>query len=84
MFDIVKLLLQFESEFSNNHRLSNYQDSHSRWVADFFTSILPCALFVCIKDAWSSHFNADKKRIAARFLEAYRLTYGECYKSLKE
>ncbi len=84
IFDIVKLLMQYESEISHNESLADYGNSHSRWVAEFFTSIIPCAMFICFKDMWCSHFDTNNKESVQDFLEAYRLTHGEYHKSLKD
>lgn len=84
IFDIVKRMMEFESGVSGNELLSDYQSSHSRWVAEFFTSIVPCVLFICFKDAWSSHFNADKEELLQDFREAYQLTHGEYHKSIRD
>jgi len=84
VFNVVKLLLQFESEVSGNKDLIEYDKSHSRWVAEFFTNIVPCLFFVCYADDWCNHFGVDKKDLQQDFFTAYGLTHSEYHNHLQK
>lgn len=81
LFRVVKLLLQYESELTGDKDLEDYTITHGRWVTEFFTSIIPSALFVCYKEEWSSFFGTDIKILEQDFFSAYKMTHGEYHKN---
>ena len=83
-FKVIELLLKFESESSDNKDLADYSKNHQRWVAEFFTSVIPCVLFTCYKRKWCDHFNTDEKTFEQDFISAYWMTHGEYHKKLVE
>lgn len=84
VFNVVKSLMQFESNITYNKNLIEYDKSHSRWVAEFFTNIVPCLFFVCYAEDWCNHFGVDKKDLQKDFFAAYRLTHSQYHNHLQK
>lgn len=83
IFEVIKTVLQQESLTSGSEELTDYNLSHSRWVAEFFTSIVPFAMFSCYVDDWCSHFETDIETAKKDFLNAYEQTYGAYHERLE-
>lgn len=81
MFKIIELLMEYESKITGNKKLTDYSQAHERWVTEFFTSIIPGALFACYKDIWCSYFDTDQATLQKDFLSAYHKTHGEYHKN---
>jgi len=84
VFNVVKFLMQFESDISEDKNLQEYNKSHSRWVAEFFTNIVPCLFFVCYADDWCKHFGVNKSDLQHDFFTAYKLTHSEYHNHLEK
>lgn len=82
LFKVVELLLKYDNQINNNDNLNNF--NHSRFVAEFFTSIIPCVMFECHKNEWCVYFNVEKKLLEQDFISAYNLSHGEYHKNLRE
>lgn len=65
---------------SNDPELSE----HPHWVTEFFTSMLPAALFVCYSKAWCHYFNVQPETLANDFSNAYKLTHGAYHEHIKK
>ncbi len=76
ILDVVRQPLQHESKETNNVDLLDYQKTHARWVAEFFTSIVPFVMFACYADDWCRYFETDLDAATSDFLTAYKQTHG--------
>lgn len=83
MFKVVEHLMIFESNITKDKNLEIYAQSHERWVAEFFTSIIPCVLFSCYKEKWAEYFNTDLSILEKDFSVVYDKTHGAYHKSLE-
>ncbi|MDR2546553.1 MAG: TetR/AcrR family transcriptional regulator [Lachnospiraceae bacterium] len=57
---------------------------HPHWVTEFFTSMLPAALFVCYSEAWCQYFDVHPETLANDFSNAYKLTHGAYHEHIKK
>jgi AcrR family transcriptional regulator len=80
IFKAVEMLMDYEKEIEGKLDPAQYPSDHKRWVAEFFTSILPSIGFVCYKDAWCNYFSIDTVTFEKDFLESYSETHGEYHK----
>lgn len=80
VFEIIERMMKYESEVTGKTQLLDAEASHSRWVAEFFTSVLPLALYSCYKDSWCRHFNVSQSRLKEDFFDAFQKTHGEYHK----
>lgn len=80
IFKAVEMLMDYEKEIKDNLDPTQYPSNHKRWVAEFFTSILPSVGFVCYKDAWCNYFGIDMGTLEKDFSESYLETHGEYHK----
>lgn len=83
IFDVVHKVLQHESEVSGDGNLLDYHRSHDRWVAEFFTSVVPFVMFTCYVDDWCDYFKTDMDTAKKDFVSAYRQTHGTYHASMK-
>lgn len=84
IFKVIELLMNFEGKSSNNKDIVDCNKTHDRWVAEFFTSVIPCVMFSCYKDKWSNYFKADEERLTNDFKTAYLMTHGEYHKNMNK
>jgi AcrR family transcriptional regulator len=83
IFKAIDILLKFESSITGDESLLDYNQSHYRWVNEFFTSTTPYVIFACCVDDWSRHFGIDIESIKNDFFTAYRQTHGVYHANLK-
>ncbi len=82
IFETARKVLKHESKDSENE-LIDYYKTHGRLVAEFFTSIVPFAMFACYADDWCEYFKTDLETVKGDFVIAYRQTHGKFHQSLK-
>lgn len=82
IFPIVKSLMEYESELTGNKDLLDYDKNHQRWVAEFFTHIIPSALFACYKSDWCTYFETTESQLEEDFLDVVSLTHNSYHESL--
>ncbi len=76
IFKSVEMLMDYEKEMKSDFH-PDQSSSHKRWVAEFFTGILPIVSFVCYKNAWCNFIGTDMDTLERDFSEAYLETHGE-------
>nr|WP_320026445.1 TetR/AcrR family transcriptional regulator [uncultured Acetobacterium sp.] len=84
IFKVLKPLMTYQGEIAGDSDLADYKKSQPRWVAEFFTSIMPSVLFACYQEEWCNYFGADKKQVKDDFIAAYNQTHGEYHKQLSK
>ncbi|MBI4857267.1 MAG: TetR/AcrR family transcriptional regulator [Acetobacterium woodii] len=84
IFKVLKPLMTYQGEIAGDSDLADYKKSQPRWVAEFFTSIMPSVLFACYQEDWCNYFGADKKQVKDDFIAAYNQTHGEYHKQLSK
>lgn len=82
IFKAVKMLMEYENEIKNQLDSVQYPSNHKRWVAEFFTSILPSVGYICYKDAWCSYFDVDHETLEKDYFDAYFETHGQYHKNI--
>jgi AcrR family transcriptional regulator len=82
IFKAVKMLMEYENEIMDELNPIQYPSNHKRWVAEFFTSILPSVGYICYKDAWCNYFGVDNETLENDYFEAYSETHGQYHKNI--
>lgn len=82
VFKVLKPLMTYQGEIAGDSELADYKKSQPRWIAEFFTSIIPSVLFACYQEQWCNYFGADKKQVKEDFIAAYNQTHGEYHQKL--
>lgn len=82
IFQAVELLMVYEQETKGNPDSAGDQSDHKRWVAEFFTSMLPNICSACYRDAWCNYFKVSNETFDNDFEESMSATHGEYHKKL--
>lgn len=83
IFEVVRKVLQHENEVKDNNEMLDYHKAHKRWVAEFFTNIVPFAMFTCYVDDWCEYFKTDIDTTKKDFISAYKQTHGAYHSHLQ-
>ncbi|WP_145972704.1 TetR/AcrR family transcriptional regulator [Acetobacterium woodii] len=84
VFKVLEPLMTYQGEIAGAPELADDKKSQFRWIAEFFTSIMPSVLFACYQEQWCNYFDVDKKQVKENFIAAYNQTHGEYHqKQLK-
>ncbi len=82
IFKAVNMLMEYENERMDELNPMQYPSNHKRWVAEFFTNMLPSVGYICYKDAWCSYFSVDKETLEKDYFEAYAETHGQYHNNI--
>lgn len=83
IFQAVEILMNYEAEAKSGLESTQESSDHSRWVTEFFTSILPNICSVCYKDSWCNYFQVSSETFENDFAESMSATHGEYHKKVR-
>ena len=79
IFKIVEEMIAIEVASLNQGEQKGYNRAE-RLVAEFFTNIIPCAAYLCFKDAWSGYFDIETAELDRLFGKVFSETHEAYHK----
>jgi len=80
IFKVVEEMINMEAASFKIGKQKNYNRAE-RLVAEFFTNIIPSAAYLCFREAWSSYFKIQEKKLDNLFGKILLETHGAYHKN---